>query len=349
MSFIFRKPSRPVTRVFLHCSASDNPEHDNVATMDAWHKEKGWNGVGYHFFIRKIGQLETGRNIELTPAAQEGNNTGTIAICLHGLKVEKFTQAQFATLKELCRQIYAAYGGNITFHGHCEVARKACPVFDYRAVLGLDAKGRLGALATATSAPGPKIEMPVVEFGHIEDPGNSALGVLRLGSKSGAVEILQKNLVKLGYFVGKIDGDFGTRTRDAVMAFQADHHLSPDGKVGPLEREALRAPTARPVSEARSFASLSSLASDGSKIADAAIGMRAAGTLLSAGGLLSLLDNVTGFVSQLQKSIGVVSEATASLNVYQGATIGAIGLYVVFKSWVAGRAHVADYRSGKTA
>ena len=139
MTFI--KPKRTVNRVFLHCSASDNVQHDNVKTITEWHLKRGFSGIGYHYFISKDGKIHTGRNIEVKPAAQEENNTGSIAICLHGLDIAKFTQAQFKSLKSLCKQINIAYSGDITFHGHCEVANKACPVFDYKDVLTLNAKG----------------------------------------------------------------------------------------------------------------------------------------------------------------------------------------------------------------
>ncbi len=148
MKVEFKAPKRPVNRVFLHCSASDLPSHDNVQTMRQWHIEKGYKDdwgkpeVGYHFYIRKDGTLEIGRNLESNPDAQAGHNKGTIAICLGGLKKEKFTQAQFLTLRELCEAIHQQLP-LATFHGHKEVSARACPVFDYRKELGLDAKGRL--------------------------------------------------------------------------------------------------------------------------------------------------------------------------------------------------------------
>lgn len=100
---VYTRPERYIERVFLHCSASDNPEHDDVEVMRRWHTDpkpsgRGWSDVGYHFFIRKSGLLETGRNLERIPAAQRGNNSGTIAICLHGLKDELFTSKQFEML-----------------------------------------------------------------------------------------------------------------------------------------------------------------------------------------------------------------------------------------------------------
>jgi hypothetical protein len=60
VTYQFAKPKRAVNRVFLHCSASDRPEHDSAAVMDAWHKQRGWAGIGYHFFVRKVESLETG-------------------------------------------------------------------------------------------------------------------------------------------------------------------------------------------------------------------------------------------------------------------------------------------------
>lgn len=136
----FVKPkNRPVTRVFIHCSASDRPEDDNVATITAWHKARKFSTIGYHFYINKNGICFNGRDIELIPAAQEGYNSGSIAICLGGLR--DFTPEQFATLKDLCQQINRTYAGFVTFHGHCEVSAKTCPVFDYKTVLGLADRG----------------------------------------------------------------------------------------------------------------------------------------------------------------------------------------------------------------
>lgn len=110
--------------------------------MDKWHKERGWSGIGYHFFIQKNGTIQHGRNLELVPAAQKGHNTGSIAICVHGLRKELFTKEQQASLKALCITLNRIYRNSLTFHGHKEVEpNKACPVFDYCAWLNLDKDG----------------------------------------------------------------------------------------------------------------------------------------------------------------------------------------------------------------
>jgi len=139
---LFTKPKRKVRRVFLHCSASDNPKHDDVSVMRQWHLERKppFSDVGYHYYVKKDGTIQKGRSIEKTPAAQAGNNTSTIAICLGGL--DKFTEAQFKSLATLCHLIHGALP-DVTFHGHSEVSNKACPVYDYRRVLGLNKQGQI--------------------------------------------------------------------------------------------------------------------------------------------------------------------------------------------------------------
>lgn len=345
MSYIFRKPARPVSRVFIHCSASDNPAHDSAAVIDAWHKANGWAGIGYHFFIRKDGTLEIGRDLEKTPAAQEGNNVGTIAICLSGLESEKFTEAQFAMLRALCDQINRAYGIlKVTFHGHCEVSAKTCPVVDYRAVLSLTAAG-----TRSIRGPDPVFALPTVNLdgGSLEVLPKTE-GILRLGDKGPNVLILQRLLTGLGYFVGALDGDFGSRTRAALLAFQADNHLVADGIFGPLSREALGEASPRAVAPARASAGLVDLAAGGSRIASASVGNGIAGALLGGGGAVAVLDQLTGSISAITGQADTIQRLFAEHGLLTGGVILAAGLFVAWQSWRAGQARVEDHRTGKT-
>lgn len=57
--------------------------------------------------------------------------------------------------------------------------------------------------------------------------------VIRKGDKGPAVAMLQAALKYHGHDPKGIDGDFGTRTRNMLMAFQAEHGLDPDGVCGP--------------------------------------------------------------------------------------------------------------------
>ena len=63
--------------------------------------------------------------------------------------------------------------------------------------------------------------------------------MLQLRSKGEDVRTLQENLAQLGYNPGKIDGDFGEKTEDAVIRFQEAEGLYADGIVGTRTMAAL--------------------------------------------------------------------------------------------------------------
>ena len=48
--------------------------------------------------------------------------------------------------------------------------------------------------------------------------------------------MLQIVLKSYGYYEGKIDGQFGSNSKKALIQFQGQHNLSPDGLVGQIGR-----------------------------------------------------------------------------------------------------------------
>ena len=236
-NYSFVKPNRDVSKVYLHCSASSNPKHDDIAVIKQWHLDRGWSDVGYHLFIQFDGTIQEGRSLEKVPAAQAGHNTGSIAICLHGLENSSFRVPQMASLQNLAQQINSSYS-DITFHGHCEVSDKRCPVFGYKEILSLDNLGYL----TKKSLVGPNVlqifdrGMDVVSVQialnryYVE---NESSWDLRYDSED------SENLhpVKGAYlFPIDVDGVFGASTQRAVMFFQRENDLEPDGVIGPFTR-----------------------------------------------------------------------------------------------------------------
>lgn len=62
-------------------------------------------------------------------------------------------------------------------------------------------------------------------------PAKEALS--KFGSSGEEVFKIQERLLKWGYYNGDVDGIYGSRTVRAVMRFQANHGLTPDGIAGP--------------------------------------------------------------------------------------------------------------------
>jgi hypothetical protein len=59
------------------------------------------------------------------------------------------------------------------------------------------------------------------------------------GDTGAQVKALQRALKALGYSVGKVDGQYGPTTKEAVASFQHDAKLTADGVFGPKTLDAL--------------------------------------------------------------------------------------------------------------
>ena len=129
---------RQVKQIIIHCSCTPAGRNIGATTIRGWHKEKGFNDIGYHYVIRLDGTIEEGRPIEQIGAHCQGHNRNSIGICYIGgtetdCKTPKDTRTtqQREALQQLCKQLKAEYP-NATIHGHSEFANKACPSFDVK-------------------------------------------------------------------------------------------------------------------------------------------------------------------------------------------------------------------------
>lgn len=127
--------------VIIHCA--DTPAGMDVGAKEitAWHRQRGYLDIGYHYVIRRDGRLEAGREQEEIGAHALGRNKDSLGVCLvggrgPGGKAENnFTPAQFAALRALLARLRAEYPG-VKIIGHREVnPEKACPSFDVQAWL----------------------------------------------------------------------------------------------------------------------------------------------------------------------------------------------------------------------
>lgn len=96
------------------------------------------------------------------------------------------------------------------------------------------------------------IKVPVAEvlgFRRADVAAQPFMGraTLKRGAKGAMVLDLQDQLAMLGFFAGKVDGEFGPLTEAAVLAFQRAAEIATDGEVGPVTWDALEKAQARPV------------------------------------------------------------------------------------------------------
>lgn len=94
--------------------------------------------IGYHYVIRRDGNIEVGRPADMIGAHTSGQNSYSLGICYEGglnetgKAADTRTPEQKATLLALLKHHKTLYP-NATIHGHNEFARKACPCFDAHA------------------------------------------------------------------------------------------------------------------------------------------------------------------------------------------------------------------------
>lgn len=119
---------RSINRIIVHCSATPNGRPTSVSDINQWHRDRGWNEIGYHYVIGVNGVGERGRDRSLVGAHCKGYNTGSLGVCLIG--TDSFNEKQMDTLRGMIRRFRLEYP-DCTIHGHREFNdNKTCPGFD---------------------------------------------------------------------------------------------------------------------------------------------------------------------------------------------------------------------------
>lgn len=124
---------RKINKIIIH--AADTPADMDIgaAEIDRWHKERGWDGIGYHYVIRRDGTLERGRDESVQGVHAAGHNANSIGVCLVGGKPDcNYTSAQWSCLDALVNDLIRRYPDSEVI-GHRDVSKKPCPMFDVKA------------------------------------------------------------------------------------------------------------------------------------------------------------------------------------------------------------------------
>lgn len=148
-----RSATREITETIIHWTAN----YTNQATVGAEqihnvHKQRGFNGCGYHYIIRRDGRIQRGRpvNQQGAHARDFGHNRYSIGIshvagynCVSGtpnperyVSADSINTAQWKAQKDFLTAFYRVFpGGQVLGHYQCTTSGKVDPGFDVDAYI----------------------------------------------------------------------------------------------------------------------------------------------------------------------------------------------------------------------
>lgn len=210
-------------RPHLDCGETKGSEALSMRSMDRYHAEQGWGGIGYNFLGFQSGNLYEGRGWGRTGAHTVGQNSASIGICLviDGGKV-----APSAALIEAIEQLISTGVrlGHISPRyrraPHDEFQQKECPGKLVKSSILLRP---VHPIATTQDV---ILSQPTLRKGK----GGSAAS----GAEREAVKVVQRAMIISRLMkAGLNTGYFGSITDNAVREFQRRAGLKDDGIVGP--------------------------------------------------------------------------------------------------------------------
>lgn len=253
-------------RLILHHSACSNCTAEQI---HQWHLNNGWEGAGYHFLVRKDGQIYRLRPEEFVGAHAKGSNYNSIGICAEGnFENETMPEAQKNSLIELVSYLKEKYGISKVLK-HSDVNNTACPGKNYPFneivngkveerhevsgiiadiqsklnskygyniaidnIYGVDThKHMVMALQTEFNK---QLGSKLVIDGIFGSATKRACPVLKNGMSGNITWLVQSMLLIKGYSVGNSSNDsiYGSGTISGVKSFQSKNGLVVDGLCG---------------------------------------------------------------------------------------------------------------------
>ena len=128
---------RVISLIVIHCSAVKPDQTSSAAQIDTWHRQRGFHlGIGYHYVIRRNGEIEPGRPEWMVGAHCLNHNAHSIGICyeggldIRGQPDDTRTAAQKTTMRQLLEDLHKRYPRALIV-GHRDLSHdRDCPCFD---------------------------------------------------------------------------------------------------------------------------------------------------------------------------------------------------------------------------
>jgi N-acetylmuramoyl-L-alanine amidase len=185
-------------------------------TLVREHINRGFNGAGYNWYIRKDGTIYQLRPIDVCGAHTIGWNSKTIGICAEG---------NYQTVKEMPEVQQKAYAGVIDYCN--DYYKTKLPVWPHKAKWPTACPGQYFPFAKIFSMAEHWDDKPVINY-----PGR-LLKYTKPCMRGTDIRAVQQRLNDLNFPCGLTDGSYGPKTLAAVVKYQKAKGLKVDGKVGP--------------------------------------------------------------------------------------------------------------------
>ena len=107
---------RQITLIVVHCSAVRPDQTSSAAQIDTWHRKRGFHlGIGYHYVVRRDGQIEPGRPEYMVGAHCKNHNAHSIGVCyeggldIRGQPADTRTAEQKVAMRQLLEDLHRRY------------------------------------------------------------------------------------------------------------------------------------------------------------------------------------------------------------------------------------------------
>jgi len=129
---------RTITLIVIHCSAVRPDQLSSADDINRWHrKDRHYKfGIGYHYVVRRNGDIEPGRPEWMVGAHCLNHNKYSIGVCYEGgldargQPADTRTAEQKAAMLRLLQQLRQRYPRAVIV-GHRDLSHdRDCPCFD---------------------------------------------------------------------------------------------------------------------------------------------------------------------------------------------------------------------------
>lgn len=143
---------RKINLIVIHCSATREDRSLTTFDLETLHRQRGFKGIGYHFYIRKDGTVIPTRPLERIGAHAKGFNAESVGICYEGgldcqgHPADTRTPEQRVSLRAMVLQLKESFpdcqvcghrdlSPDLNGNGEIEPEEwiKQCPCFDVKA------------------------------------------------------------------------------------------------------------------------------------------------------------------------------------------------------------------------